>query len=181
MALQPNARNRTLDISRRRFVAGCGAALVVGSAGCTDAVNQLADLALGQVNLFNETDGQLSGSITITDPDGETALSASFELAPSDDESGTDEQNATAGEGEGVTDAEDNLAAYQDVWTSSGTYEASVELDDGLEVEGESTASTSFSIENTEEEMLAVPFGAEELEDSIAFVTGTDLSDLSQA
>jgi len=73
------------------------------------------------------------------------------------------------------------VTAYEDVWTELGTYEASVELDGDSEVQGESTASTSISIEDTSEEMLAIAFGMEEIDDAIGFIVGESLSDFAQA
>jgi hypothetical protein len=165
MALQRTIRQDADSASRRRFLTGCGTVLAAGAAGCTGIVNSIADLALGEVNLFNETGDTLAGTVTVTDPAGETALSESFELSPSSDE--------------GDESDEDGVRAYEDVWTDSGTYEASVELDG--EVDGESTASTSFSIGNTDEEMLAVAVGGEEFDEPIAFRTGEQLSDFAES
>jgi hypothetical protein len=133
-------------------------------------VDSLADLALGDVNLFNETEDVLTGTVTITDLGDETVLSESFELPPGSDDDDTDENND-----------EDGVAAYEDVWTEPGTYEASVELDGDSEVQRESTGSESISIEDTSEEMLAIAFGMEEVDDEIGFIIGESLSDFAQA
>jgi len=170
MALQQTFRQRSGSVSRRRVLASSGAALIAGTAGCTGIVDSLADLALGDVNLFNETDNTLTGTVTITDSADESTLSESFVLPPaSDDEDATEE------------DDEDGMTAYEDVWTDSGDYEASIELDGGSEVQGESTASASISIDDTSEEMLAIVFGGEESDDAIGFTVGESLSDLAQA
>ncbi|EMA72756.1 hypothetical protein C462_00127 [Halorubrum distributum JCM 13916] len=133
-------------------------------------MDSLADLALGDVNLFNETEDVLTGTVTITDPGDETVLSESFDLPPESDDNDTDENND-----------EDGVAAYEDVWTEPGTYEATVELDGDSEVQGESTGSDSISIEDTSEEMLAIAFGMEEVDDAIGFIVGESLSDFAQA
>jgi hypothetical protein len=133
-------------------------------------VDSLADLALGDVNFFNETDDVLTGTVTITDPGDETVLSESFELPPASNDDDTDDEND-----------EDGVTAYEDVWTEPGTYEVSVELDGNSEVYGESTASTSISIDDTTEEMLAITFGMEEFDDAIGFIVGESLSDFAQA
>lgn len=170
MALQQTFCQYSDSSSRRRFLACGGAALIAGTAGCTGIVDSLADLALGDVNLFNETDNTLTGTVTITDSAGETVLSESFELPPASDDEDTDEE-----------DDEDGMTAYEDVWTDSGTYEASVELDGDSAVQGESTASASPSIGDTSEDMLAIVFGGEEFNDAIGFSVGESLSDLAQA
>lgn len=170
MALPRTFRQCSGSASRRRFLACGGAALVAGTAGCTGIVDNLADLALGEVNVFNETDDTLTGTVTITDSADETVLSESFELPPaSDDEDAAEE------------DAEDGMTAYEDVWADPGTYEASVELGGDSAVQGESTASASVSIDDTGEEMLAIVFGGEEFDDAIGFTVGESLSEFAQA
>ena len=170
MALHRTRSQCSDSTNRRRFLAACGVGLFGGTAGCTAIVDSLADLALGDVNLFNETESVLTGTVTITDPGDETVLSESFELPPASDDEDTDEE-----------DDEDGVTAYEDVWTESGTYEASVELDGESEVQGEATASESISIDDTSEEMLAIAFGMEEADDAIGFIVGESLSDFAQA
>lgn len=169
MALHQTRSRCSDSTNRRRFLAACGVGLVGGTAGCTAIVDSLADLALGDVNLFNETDDILAGTVTIVDPSDETVLSESFELPPGTDDD-TDEESD-----------EDGVTAYEDVWTESGAYEASVELDGDSGVQGESTASTSISIDDTAEEMLAIAFGMEESDDAIGFTVGESLSEFAQA
>ena len=170
MALHQTLCQSSVSTKRRQFLAACGVGILGGTAGCTAIVNRLADLALGDVNLFNETDDVLTGTVTITDPGDETVLSESFELPPASDDEETDEDSD-----------EDGMTAYEDVWTESGTYEASVELEGESEVQGESSASTSISIDDTAEEMLAIAFGAEEFDDAIGFTVGESLSEFAQA
>ncbi|MFC5136562.1 MULTISPECIES: hypothetical protein [Haloferacaceae] len=169
MALHQTVHSCSDNTNRRRFLAVCGAGLLGGTAGCTAVVDHLADIALGDVNLFNETDTVLTGTVTLVDPSDETVLSESFELPPDTDDEETDEEND-----------EDGVKAYEDVWTETGTYEASIELDES-EVQGESTASASISIDDTSEEMLAIAFGAEEFDDAIGFTVGKSLSEFAQA
>jgi len=166
MALHRTIGQRSYSIARRRFLAGCGAVLLAGTAGCTAIVDGIADLALGDVNLFNETDAVLAGTVTVTDPAGETVLSEPFELPPASDEEGADE--------------EDGVTAYEDVWTAPGEYEASVDLDGGSEVEGESAASPSVTIDDTDEEMLAVAFGMDGGDEPIEFTVGESLSGFAE-
>lgn len=104
--------------------------------------------------------------MTVADPAGETVLSEPFELPPASDEGGSDE--------------EDGVTAYEDVWTASGEYEASVDLDDGSEVEGEAAASASITIDDTDEEMLAVAFGMGGSDEPIEFTVGESLSEFAE-
>ena len=170
MALHQTLSSCSNSTNRRRFLAACGVGFFGSTAGCTTIVNSLADLALGDVNLFNETEDVLTGTVTITGPEDETVLSESFELPPASNDDDTDDEND-----------EDGVTAYEDVWTEPGTYEVSVELDGNSEVYGESTASTSISIDDTTEEMLAITFGMEEFDDAIGFIVGESLSDFAQA
>ena len=170
MALSQTVRRCSDSTNRRRFLAACGVGLLGGTAGCTAIVDHLADLALGDVNLFNQTDTVLTGTVTLVDPSDETVLSESFELPPETDDEDADEE-----------DDEDGVTAYEDVWTESGAYEASVELDGNSGVQGESTASASISIDDTAEEMLAIAFGMEESDDAIGFTVGESLSEFAQA
>lgn len=155
-----------MTVSRRRFVAGGGTAALVGVAGCATVANWIADLALGDVNLFNETEEVIRGTIEITDPEEVTVLSESFELAPTSDDDDEDD--------------EDGVTAYDDVWTDSGTYHASVKLADDISVRGETESESSFTIEDPDEEMLAVPFGADEFDDGIVFRVADDWSEFGQ-
>lgn len=170
MALRRTFQQYSSSASRRQFLACSGAVLTAGTAGCTGIVNSLADLALGDVNVFNETNDTLTGTVTITDSADETVLSESFELPPASDDDDDPEE-----------DTEDGMTAYEDIWTDSGTYEASVELDGDSTVQGESTGSESISIDDTSEEMLAIVLGGEEFDDTIGFTVGESLSDLAQA
>ncbi|WP_236995952.1 hypothetical protein [Natronorubrum daqingense] len=84
-------------------------------AGCSSAVDFLADMTLEEVNVFNGADEPITGTIEIVDPDGEVALEESFDLER--DRDGDDEDNEAA-------------AFYDDTWSDAGEYEVSVELED---------------------------------------------------
>ncbi|MDZ5810804.1 hypothetical protein U4E84_05525 [Halorubrum sp. AD140] len=49
------------------------------------------------------------------------------------------------------------------------------------EVQRESTASASISIDDTSKEMIAIAFGADEFDDAIGFKVGESLSEFAQA
>lgn len=155
--------------SRRRVLAGTGTVLVASTAGCTSLIDGLADIALGDVNLFNETGTVLTGTLTITAPSDEAVLSESFELPPesTDDDPPEEEE-------------EDGMVAFEDVWRESGTYEVTVELDSDSEIQGKSTASAAITVDDTTEEMLAIGFAAEGFEDAIGFRVAESLSGFAE-
>lgn len=155
-------------LSRRQFIAGSGAAALGASAGCTTVADWLADRALGDVTVFNETDGTVRGTIAVIEywreSAGGAALEKSFDLGSSADDDGDGE----------------STRSYDDVWNESGTYEVTVELDDGVDVRGDSEASTTVTVEDPDEVMLAVVLGAEEFEAGIAFTVGEDWSEFDR-
>lgn len=161
---------RTPRIRRRAVLGAAGTATLAGLAGCTAVVNWIGDKVLGDVNLFNNTADRQEGSIVVTDSGGETVLDDSFDLPPSDDENGDGD---SSGDDEGAS-------VFEDVWTGSDTYEASVTLADGFDVQGETEASASVSIDDPDESKLAVAFGADEFEDGITFATGEKLSEFRE-
>jgi hypothetical protein len=167
MALHEQFRGKTDPLSRRRFVTGAGTLAIASVAGCTGVVDRIAEVALGEVNLFNQTDTTVAGSITVTDSTDDTVLSESFELAPST--TGADEDAETEG---------DDHAAYDDVWNGSGTYGARLELAEA--VRDQTTASSPVSIETPDEEMLAVAIGGDDSDDAIDFRVGESLSDFAE-
>lgn len=170
MVLQPTFGQRFDSTSRRRFLTGCGTVVLAGAAGCTGFANGIAGLILDDVNLFNETDGVLAGTVSIVDPADETVLREQFEIPPEADDEESEEE-----------DDEDNLTVFKDVWTESGSYNITVELGEDSEIQGESGTTESVSIEETDEEMLAIVLGGEESEDAIRFVVGESLSEFAES
>jgi len=158
--------------SRRSFLAASGTAVLAATAGCTAVVDFIGDRLLEEVNVFNETNRRVGGSITVADPAGDTVLDETFDLAASDDEDGSSSGN------ESSSDDEQSTAVYDDVWTESGSYEVTVELPD-TEIDGQSRASGTVSIENVDEEMLAVALGSGEVDEPIGFRVGESLSDFA--
>ncbi|WP_245800622.1 hypothetical protein [Natrinema saccharevitans] len=129
----------------------------------------VGDRLLEQVNVFNETDRRVTGSIAVVDPAGETALDETFDLAPSD--SGDDEGAASG-------DDEQSVAVYDDVWGEAGSYEANVELT-GTDIDGQSQASEMVTIDDSDEQLLGVALGSEAVDEPIGFRVGESLSDLA--
>ncbi|OAQ51324.1 hypothetical protein HTG_17455 [Natrinema mahii] len=129
----------------------------------------VGDRLLEQVNVFNETDRRVAGSIAVVDPAGETALDETFDLAPSD--SGDDEGAASG-------DDEQSVAVYDDVWGEAGAYEATVELT-GTDIDGQSQASETVTIDDPDEQLLGVALGSETVDEPIGFRVGESLSELA--
>lgn len=144
--------------SRRQFLAASGTAVLTTIAGCSRLANFIADQILEDVNVFNETAQQRSGSIKLTDPAGETVLDDSFDLSSSESE---DDDN-------------DSTAVFPDVWTEAGSYDATLELD--ADIDGQSEATDTVTITDPDEEMLAVVLGDESMDEPIGFRVGEDLS-----
>ncbi|WP_053947120.1 hypothetical protein [Halolamina sediminis] len=146
--------------SRRAFLAATGTAVLTATAGCSAMAEFVGNQLLEQVNVFNETDRRVEGSIVVTDPAGETALDTTFDLASSESEDG----NSTA--------------TYDDVWGEAGAYEVTLELTD-TEIAGTSSASQTVAIDDPEEQMLAAALGSSETDEPIAFRVGTSLSEFA--
>lgn len=148
-------------VTRRSVLAGIASVATVTTTGCTAIIDTIADALLDEVNVFNETNRRLAGSIDIEAPDGTSALSKTFEVrANTDDDLDSD-----------------TTTTYGHVWKSTGTYEVTVELVDGTEVRGQSYADQAVDIENMDEQMLAVALGREDTESGIHITVGKELSD----
>ncbi|MFC3958765.1 hypothetical protein [Halovivax cerinus] len=161
--------------SRRGVLQWLAAGATVGLAGCSAVANWIGDAVLGDVNLFNTTSDRLAGTISVVDPEGTTVLESDFDL-PSSDGGGPEESNET---GETNETSTEDAGIYTDVWTTAGSYEVSVSLADGESVSGETDGRATIDVDDTDETMLAVFFGAEdEYDEPIAFTTGTTLTDL---
>ena len=164
--IQRHSVGSAVSQSRRRFIAATVVAGSTAIAGCASAVDYLAGFVLDDVNLFNATDRMLSGEITVTDPDGSTALMESFEVEPEKD----DDEDAEG----------DSGAVFEDVIGDVGTYHVTVELDEESTIDGESETERVVSVTDTEEEHIVVVLGAEETDTPIdAFVIEefTDMQD----
>ena len=129
------------------------------TAGCAGALDALGNQFLGQVNVFNETDRRLAGSVAVAGPDGESRLDETFELISS---------RTDTGDGQ-------SFAAYDDVWDGSGGYEVTVDLDD--DVGGESRATETVEIDTPDEQRLAVVVGGAGMDDPFAFRVGENFSE----
>jgi hypothetical protein len=133
--------------------------VTAATAGCTGALDALGNQFLGHVNVFNETDRRVAGSVAVAGPDGESRLDETFGLISS------------------RTDTSDgqSVAAYNDVWDGSSGYEVTVELDD--DIGGESQATETVERNTPDEQRLAVVVGGAGINDPVAFRVGENFSD----
>ena len=146
--------------SRRAFLAAGGTAALAATAGCGAVAEFIGNQLLEEVNVFNETDRRVEGSVTVVDPAGETVLDGTFDLASRESEDG------------------DSTATYDEVWTEAGAYEATVELADA-DIDGASEATETVTIDDPDEQMLAVALGSAEVGDPIGFRVGESLSEFA--
>ncbi|WP_247010619.1 hypothetical protein [Halorientalis litorea] len=130
-------------------------------AGCSTVVDIIGDQILEDVNIFNQLNRDVSGSIEVTAPDGDSALDESFSLPPVE------------------ADGESNTVTYSDVWTDSGEYEVEIELTN-TEIESTSQASESIRITDTDEQMAAIALGGPDIDEPIAIRVGKEMTDFSQ-
>lgn len=147
--------------SRRRFLAGSSTAAVTAVAGCSTVLDWIGDQALEAVNVLNGTNGPVSGRLEIVGTDG-PVLDERFDLVSSD----------SAGEEE-----RGNIAFYENVWTTAGDYQATIELDE-TDIDGHASATETVSITTPDEEMLLVALDVEDLDSPIAFRTGESFSEI---
>jgi len=195
-----NRRTIERRTTRRRFLAlGTGGA-VAALAGCSSLLDAVGSLVLQDVNVFNAADRRLSGSVEVAGPDRETLLDESFDVAPNGAGDGTDAANATddsAGNGavtENVTDGDPaenatadgvetgdedhSVAAYDDVFAGAGEYAVAIELDDGSEIDGQSTAEGTVEVADPENEHVVVALDPEDADETVLMTVIEDLSDL---
>ncbi|WP_415379440.1 hypothetical protein [Halosimplex sp. TS25] len=144
--------------SRRTVLAGLGVTALAATAGCSVALDAVGNQLLEHVNVFNETDGRVRGSVEVVGPADATLLDDDFELASSDDD-------------------ESSVAVYREIWAEAGSCDVSVELDD-VEIDGVSAASETVRIDSPDEDRLAIVLGAADLDAPIDFRVGEDFSDL---
>lgn len=154
-----------ISTTRRRLLAAGGSAIVTAVAGCSAIGELVGELTLGEVNVFNETDQQISGSIEIIGPGGDTPLEEAFDLVPPEDS-------------EADNHAKNSGATYDDVWTDAGEYGVSVELTN-TNIEDTTSAEETVNIADTDAEMLGVTLGPDGRDEAILLRAGADPADIS--
>lgn len=157
--MNQNTRSLSESVSRRQAIAIGASATIASTAGCSTVLDAVGNQVFEQVNLLNQLNHEVSGSMTIVDPSGETVLDTAFDV-PSTESGG-----------------ESNIVAFANVWTSTGEYQVDLELAD-TEIAGTSQLSQPFSITNTEEEIVAISIGSSDEAEPIALRVGDSFSDL---
>ncbi len=149
------------SVTRRQTLAIGASAAVASTAGCSTVLDAVGDRVFEEVNLLNQLNQEVSGSIEVVDPDGETVLDTSFEVPSTE------------------SDGESNIVAYADVWTTSGEYHVDLELANTV-IAGTSRLNQRFSITNTNAEIVAVSIGSSDETEPIALRVGESFSDLGR-
>lgn len=147
--------SRATRLTRRKYLAAGVTAVTAAVAGCTEgAVNWLADKVLEEVNILVEENLEASGTVTVVDPEGETRLDEEFSA--------------------GVDGESD--PTYKDIWTTTGSYEVTVQLDEPLS--GTEEKSGTVSIGDTDNDRLFILLGNTELDQAITFRVGKEVTDV---
>lgn len=156
--------------SRRRFLAGASTAAVTAVAGCSGILESAVSSIFEDVNVINNTDQPVSGAITVTDPNDETVLDETFELASGDK---TDTPTPETG-----TETASGAVRYADVFTTTGSYTVAVTLDEDSAIDGVREAEETVEVNDTDNTNVLVTLGeTEETDESIsigAIDTGDD-------
>lgn len=155
--------------SRRRFLAGASTAAVTAVAGCSGILSSAVSSIFEDVNVLNNTDQSVSGSITVTDPDDETVLDETFELAADDR---TDTPTPETG-----TETTSGAVRYADVFTTTGTYTVAVTLDEDSAIDGVREAEETVEVNDTDNTNVLVTLGETEETDEPINIGAIDTSD----
>ncbi|MFC6752460.1 hypothetical protein [Halorubrum tibetense] len=160
-----SGRIRAVPTADRRRFLGIGAVtMTAGLAGCAETIgNLIAEFVLDDVNLLNETDRVLTGTITVTGPDDETLLDEEFSLEPADEEADTGD--------------DDSQAVFGDRFETPGEHVFAVTLD-GDGIDGERSAELIGEITDPEEEHAVVVLGADELAEPFELFVIEEFTDL---
>lgn len=154
-------RSSLESVTRRRAIAIGASVAVASTAGCSTVLDAIGNQIFEEINLLNQLNQEVSGSIEVVDPNGEAVLDTSFDV-PSTESGG-----------------ESNIVAYADVWTTSGEYQVDLKLADTV-IAGTSQLNRRFSITSTEEELVAISIGSSDENEPIALRVGESFSNLGQ-
>lgn len=172
MSRMPSANNvsssdQLSGVSRRHVLGGVAAVGTVGLSGCSNLIDWIFDQVIEDVNIVNATREPRSGTIVLTDPDEETVLEDSFDL-PEAEEDDDGELEAEFLE-EGI---------FEDVWTTDGEYEASVELAEGDEIDDVESANVTVTVADTDDDHLFIYLTDSDDDDAIQFEVAASITDL---
>lgn len=159
-----------ISSSRRRFLTATATTALAATAGCARLAEFVASSIFKQVNVVNNSDQRVSGTVTVTDPAGEQVLDETFDLLTQEAAQNQTETNQTG------TESGSAAARYDDVFTTTGEYEMAVSLDDSIE--GVSEASETVSVSDTEDTSVAVFLGADDGEEPIVIGTLQGLGEI---
>lgn len=154
----------TDHVSRRRVLGAGGLAVTTVLAGCGGILNQVADQFLEDVNVLNDTDSEVSGTILVTASE-ETILDSEFTLSGADDTGNDDTGNG-------------NIRPYSDIWDGAGSYTVEIALEKSID--GESSGSATISIDDPDEEMLLVGLGLQDADEPVVFRIGESFTDVAE-
>ncbi|MEZ3170105.1 hypothetical protein ABNG03_05640 [Halorubrum sp. RMP-47] len=158
--MSQHTRSSFDSVTRRRAIAIGASAALASTAGCSAVLDAVGNQMLKEVNLLNQLNHEVTGSIKIEAHDGKLVLDDSFDVPTT--ESG----------------GESNTVSYADVWTTTGEYHANLELAN-TKIAGTSVLSRRFDIVNHEEEIVAISIGSSDEDEPIALRIGESFSDLS--
>lgn len=122
-------------LTRRRFLLSGASVAALSLAGCTSLSEWVGDRFVGDVNIFNTTDAQVTGSAALRTQDGRAVLDETLDLTP---ESG-----------------DEPAVIYEDVWAGTGEYQVSLELDGIPEADPQSLSKTVSVVDPGEEKLVA--------------------------
>lgn len=159
--MSQNTRSPATSVTRRRAIAVGASAAIASTAGCTAVLDAVGNQIFEEVNLLNQLNHEVSGTVRITDPNGDTVLDTSYDVPSTE------------------ADGDSNIVAYADVWTTSGEYEVDLELAD-TEIAGTSQLDRPFTITSPEKELVAISIGSSDEGEPIALRVGESFSDLGQ-
>jgi hypothetical protein len=161
--------------SRRTVLGVVAGAVAAAVGGCSAIVGFISGLVLEEVNVFNMTATQLSGSVRVSDPAGDPVLDGEFDTAPEREEGG---ENTSGSNSSDAT--EETVATYAGVLTEAGEYTVAVELDGNAEIEGRSSVSESVELTDVDAERIAVLLGASKTEEAVTVTVIESLDDLDR-
>jgi len=159
--MRQNTRSPATSVTRRRAITIGASAAIASTAGCTAALDAIGNQIFEEVNLLNQLNHEVSGTVRIVDPNGNTVLDTSFDVPSTE------------------ADGESNVVAYADVWATSGEYQVDFELAD-TKIAGTSQLDRPFTIMDPGEELLAISIGSSDEAEPIALRVGESFSDLGQ-
>jgi len=172
----PSTRSDRPTVDRRTVLAAGASLGATALAGCSQIADFLAGFVLEDVNVINATERRLTGTIQVTDPDGETVLDETFDLQAAQTTTET-QDGGDGGDGGGDQPSEEASGLYGDVFTGEGEYEVVVEMAADAEFDVDGTEET-VEVSNPGDEHIFVFFAAENGQDEILVQVADGLSDL---